>query len=170
MAPKKTAKPVVDLAEYDSLQTKQEEGLDVEIKDPAGRPIGFTIKVAGPDSERQRDAQQGFVDQRVASMKTGSFDSDELKALHLHVVTESTIGWSEFVLDGKKFPFSVENAKVLYVRFPWIREQVDLVAGSRARFLTPSDGSLAKPSGAPSEESSSDTPLQDSSSGSGSGS
>ena len=51
-------------------------------------------------------------------------------------------------LDGQDLPFSSTNALMLYQRFPWIKEQVDKAAGSRARFLA----DLKKASAAPSDK------------------
>lgn len=171
MAPRKnkTAEPV-DLADFDSMQTAQEDGVDVVIKDPRGKDLGFTIRVAGPDSDRQKDAQQSFVDQRIADQKSGPFDSDELIALSIHVLAASTIDWSPFVMDRKPLEYSYENAKRLYLRFPFIRDQIQAAAGSRARFLQPSGTSSGSASDESTEGSDLGSQSPDPSSGTGSGS
>jgi hypothetical protein len=45
---------LLDLSRFDALQVAQEAGLEVEIKDPNGKKMGITIRIAGPDSTRQR--------------------------------------------------------------------------------------------------------------------
>lgn len=128
----------LDLSRFDSLTKAQEDGIDVQINGPDGKPLGFTIKVAGPDSARQKAAQQAMVDERLQRQVATPPTAEEIDTSSRKLLASSTMGWDEFELDGAPYQFSVENAAALYERFPFIREQVDRAAGNRARFLAPS--------------------------------
>lgn len=53
----KTQAKTFDLASLDAAIKKQDEGIDIDIKGLDGKsPLGFSIKVAGPDSERAAKA------------------------------------------------------------------------------------------------------------------
>ena len=60
MATKKTETAVegpIDLSGFDDMVQRQEDGILVPIKGPDGRSsLGFSIKVAGPDSEKAQEA------------------------------------------------------------------------------------------------------------------
>jgi len=128
----------LDLATFDSLTEAQEDGIDVHIEHPGtGEPIGITIRVAGPDSERQRKAYRRLADARLrAGRKKVTPESLEDDALTL--LARSLISWKfapGVTIGGDVPEFGVDEAKALFLRFPFIREQVDAAAGSRAGFL-----------------------------------
>ncbi len=47
---------VVDLARFEALIDAQEEGIDIDLVDEVGKPIGLKIGLVGPDSKRTRKA------------------------------------------------------------------------------------------------------------------
>lgn len=130
----KTSKKELDLAQYDGMQKSQEDGVDVPIVDPHGRRI-MTMKIAGPDSQRQKDAVERLVQERIDAGETAPLDRFQREERQVRGLAMSVIGWSRFVLDGREYTYSVENAQRLFQRFPFIREQAEAVAGSRASFL-----------------------------------
>lgn len=132
---KQTEEASLDLAVYDDLQRRQEEGVDVPIKDPAGKDLGFSIRVAGPDSKMQRAALRTLTSERLAQESTEEPTDEENRRREARGVALCTIGWSPFKLDGGEYKFSVENATALYLRFPFIRSQVEFRAERRAAFL-----------------------------------
>ncbi len=127
-----------DLAAFDGLKEAQEAGIDVEIKDPKGKPIGISIKVAGPDSERQRKAIKALTDQRINSEDLTTATADDFENNTIKILAASIISWSPIVLDGADLPCTEENAIRLFSRFAFIRDQIEKKAGRRAGFMTPS--------------------------------
>lgn len=131
-----TDKKLKDLSEFDALSTSQEEGLDVEIVHPkTGDPLGITIRVAGPDSQRQKEAVQRQVDARLRSRSNQPMTGEDIQANNLRLLASSVISWNSVMVDGEQMECTAENAARLFQRFPFIREQVDAKAGDRAAFL-----------------------------------
>ncbi|MGO4450140.1 hypothetical protein AB4Y96_14545 [Phyllobacterium sp. TAF24] len=124
-----------DLSAFDSLKDAQESGIDIEIRDPAGQPIGISIKIAGPDSERQRKAIQAITNERINNEDLAQATAEDFEQRTLKIIAASVISWSPIVLDGADLPYSEDNAIRLFARFPFIREQVERKAGKRAGFL-----------------------------------
>lgn len=124
-----------DLAVYDGLKKTQEDGIDVHIKDPAGHDLGMVIRVAGPDSERQKKAVQKLQDERLQSEDVMPMTAEEIARRQVRGLAMSVIGWSKTIVGGRELKYSEENAVELFNRFPWIREQVEAKAGKRAAFL-----------------------------------
>lgn len=124
-----------DLSAFDGLKEAQEAGIDVEIKDPSNQPIGISIKVAGPDSERQRKAIKSLTNERLNNEDASTATADDLEVNTLKILAGSVISWTPIVLDGADLPCTEENAVRLFTRFPFIREQVEKKAGKRAGFM-----------------------------------
>lgn len=124
-----------DLAAYDGLTKAQEDGLAVDILDPAGEPTGIIITVAGPDSERYKAAEQKQIDKRLKRRSAAPMNAAEIAQASLEGLADCVISWSPVTLDGADLPMTAENAVKLFTRFPWIREQVNAKAGDRTSFL-----------------------------------
>lgn len=127
--------PVLDLAIYDELQRAQERGIEVPIKDPSGKSMGFSIKVAGPDSSVQKAAVRILTKERIESNSIEELTPDQQEIRSARGLALATMGWSKFVLDGAEYKFTVDSAQALYLRFPFIRDQVEFKAERRAAFL-----------------------------------
>lgn len=131
----KTETKSLDLASFDRLRQAQEEGTEVSILDPrTGDDLGIRIRVCGPDSDRQKKAVQKQVDARLRRRSTAPLTAEELDADGLRLLANCILSWSEIVVDSASLEFSVDNAVKLMQRFPFIREQIDVVAGNRAGF------------------------------------
>jgi hypothetical protein len=128
-----------------NLEKNAEQGADMELVHPVtgdvmiqdnGKPI--TIKVLGTDSKAYRNGQREYQRKRIAKMaksRNKSVDytvSDEDAAI---LLAECTAGWDGIIVDGKKLEFSKDAAEELYLKFNWIREQVDGFIGDRANFF-----------------------------------
>lgn len=135
----------MDLSQFDTLSAAQEQGIDVEILDPAGKPIGVSIKMAGPDSERAKKAQRRITNARLARRNLKPLTAEEIEEEVMASLGDMTISWSPITLDGADLPCTPDNAAKLYRRFPFIRDQVNEAAGDRAGFLQPSASPSAKP-------------------------
>ncbi|MBZ9600755.1 hypothetical protein [Phyllobacterium chamaecytisi] len=130
-----SAKKINDLSAFDGLNEAQENGIDIEIKDPSGQPIGISIKIAGPDSSKQKKAVQALTNERLAAEDMAPVTAQDIETNTLKILASSVISWTPIVLDGADLPCSEENALRLFARFPFIREQVEKKAGKRAGFM-----------------------------------
>ena len=140
----KTEKQPVDLAQFDEAVKKQGAGILVPILGMDGRtPLGFSIRVAGPDSDRAKQAQDDLSEELIDQQNMARMSARDAAQRGLRYLAKITMGWEKadgsdgpaIVLDGEALAYSEENAVKLYQRFAFIKEQVDRAAGSRARFL-----------------------------------
>lgn len=128
---------ITDLAELDTVKGA-EEGYELELRHPTtGEPIGAFITVIGEDSDRYQEhlraLQKKSVDQFVRSRKVNGVDPEEEG---INLLAAATKSWHSLPpVDGKALEFSTGNARTLYKRFPWIREQVAVAVRERANFL-----------------------------------
>jgi len=126
---------LVDLSRFDAMQQAQEAGLDIEIRDPNGKKVGFTIRVAGPDSTRQRKAIERMAADRLAAEDPTPLTPAELYDRQTRGLAIATLSWTPFKLDGGVYEMTEENAYKLYRRFAFIRDQVSDRAGRRSAFF-----------------------------------
>lgn len=134
----KVEEPIVeldDLSRFDALQAAQEAGIDVEIRGPDNKKLGFSIRIAGPDSTRQRRAIEKMAAERLASDDPTPLTAAELYDRQTRGLASSTISWTPFKLDGGIYELTEESAYALYVRLPFIRDQVAERAGRRSAFF-----------------------------------
>lgn len=124
-----------DLSAFSGLAEAQETGKEIEIAHPkSGEPLGIKVKVAGPDSDRQKSGQAALIEDRVEKKVrkvTKARLDDEAALLAAH----SVISWSGVIDGGKTIEFSVPNAVVLFKKYPFIREQIQGVSDDRANFI-----------------------------------
>ncbi len=96
------------------------------------------IRIAGPDSAQWRAASRKVTNRRLkAANRSRRLDltAEEVEFDQIEMLASLTVGWSDTLeVDGKRYPYSYENAKDLYRRFGWITEQVDEFAKNRANF------------------------------------
>lgn len=139
---------IPDLGAFDELNKRQEDGIDVPIKGPDGRDLGFSIRIAGPDSQVQKRAVDTLTEERLKREDSGPLTADEIRLRQMRGVALSCMGWTPFKLDGKVLPFNEKNAMLLFARHPFIYEQVEARGGRRASFLPPSSAAAAPQSDA----------------------
>lgn len=130
-----------------NMEKMAELGADMELVHPVSdEPMlqddgsKITIKLLGTDSKAYRNKNRDFQRQRIAKMtktrsKTIDYTVSDEEACEL--LAECTIGWSGILVDGVLVEFSKAAAEELYMKFGWIREQVDVFIGNRANFLPP---------------------------------
>lgn len=123
---------------------------DIDLMEVADNGVMFTllhpitraetdikIKIHGSDSKIYRDAQRANQNKRIKGMqKNRNFHmtADEIEIEALNMLALCTTGWENMEKDGKKVPFSPENAKLIYKENPWIREQIEEAIGDRSNF------------------------------------
>jgi hypothetical protein len=99
-----------------------------------------TIVLAGEDSERFKKADFANRNRRIDRMQGGvrgaKASAAELDSDNLEMLVAVTIGWSNIAIDGDdELPFSHDNARVLYTKLPWLREQAQAFVLDRTNFL-----------------------------------
>ncbi|WP_027685056.1 hypothetical protein [Rhizobium leguminosarum] len=127
-----------DLSGLESLIQSQEQGIEVDILNERGEPIGLKIGFVGPDSDRMqkamRDVAAEFAKKAAerSSMEPATDDSDDRM---IAILAKSTTHWSPNPkIGGQVVPFSEENVRNLYAKFRIIRDQVEVRAVRRSSF------------------------------------
>lgn len=141
-----------DLSALDTVQAA-EAGAPMEVKHPAtgevlsnGDGRAVTVVLAGEDSERARRARRAVLNRRLRQQRRrrdGEVTAEELEQDEFEVLAACTISWSGFELGGRDLACNPENAKQLYLQFPWLQEQADAFRRDRANFLKASPTSLS---------------------------
>lgn len=133
-------KTPVDLSKLDAGIKRQDDGILVPINGLDNKPLGFSIRVAGPDSKRAKAASEAMTDELIASEDDGRPTARTGAVRAIRFLARVTMGWEPaVVLDGETLEYDEENAFRLYQRFDFIAQQVNRAAGKRAAFLTGSD-------------------------------
>lgn len=136
----------IDLATFDAAIEQMETGLDVPIIGMDGKPLGLTIRVAGPDSSRVQAAREAMHQEAVESERLTPLSAAESYAQGTKFLAKLTIGWTPTVtVDGEVLEYTEANAIRVYEKYRFIRQQVDNAAGSRAGFFLASRKPSAKP-------------------------
>ncbi|ACI55690.1 conserved hypothetical protein [Rhizobium leguminosarum bv. trifolii WSM2304] len=133
-----SAEAFADLSGLESLIQSQEEGIEIEILNEKGEPIGLKIGFVGPDSDRMqkamRDVAAEFAKKAAerSSLDAATDDSDDRM---IAILAKSTTHWSPNPkIGGQVIPFSEENVRNLYAKFRIIRDQVEVRAVRRSSF------------------------------------
>lgn len=127
---------MADLSEFDDLASAQEEGIEVKVTHPkTGEEMGITIRVAGPESDRQKKARNRLVNDRLIKNRNRRVTAAELEQDALKVSAASILGWDNIEIKGQPLEFNLENAEKLLKNYPFIREQVDSAVNDRALFM-----------------------------------
>lgn len=131
-----------DLSTLDTTPAA-EQGVDMKLRHPdTEEPIKsdgqfVTFRVLGQDSKVFRKIDREQTNKRFKRMgrNKAELDAEELEIERLERVLACVIGWENVYLDNMPLPFSQENAHHLFVRFPWIVEQINRFITDRANFL-----------------------------------
>lgn len=127
---------MTDLSDFADLIRVQDDGIDVDILHPkTGESLGMTIRVAGPDSERQKKARTAVNNDRLLKSRNKRVTAPELEADQLKVVAASIISWSGVIENGKEVELTGETATDILTRYPFILDQINSVVGDRAGFI-----------------------------------
>lgn len=92
-----------------------------------------TLSLLGKDSPVAQAAIKQRT-QKQLNKKKLKFDVDELVEASIELLTAVTTGWENISENGTAIEFSKDNAKSLYTRYPWIREQADAFVSDRENF------------------------------------
>lgn len=126
----------MDLSQFDGLAKAQDEGIDVEIFHPkTGEKTGITIKVAGPESERQKRFRRMLMNDRLVKNRNRRVTVTEIEEDALRLSAASIISWDGIELNGQKLDYTTANAEKILGDYPFIRDQVDAVVNDRTVFI-----------------------------------
>jgi hypothetical protein len=124
-----------DLSSLSGLTPAQEEGQDIQITHPGtGEPLGITMKIAGPDSKRQKAATALIIAERT-DMRLRKITAARLEEESNRIAAASIISWSGVIENKETLEYSPSAALSLLTRYPFIREQIITQSGDRANFL-----------------------------------
>ena len=126
-----------DLASLDTV-SRGDSGAELELLHPAtGEGLGVYLTIAGVDSKAWRRASAAVGAQRAGKRR---LTADDIVASGIEILARCTMAWrsgdkATVVVDGQELACSLENARTLFTRFPWAREQADVWASDRANYL-----------------------------------
>lgn len=130
----------MDLATLD-LTKASNDGAWITLKHPAtGEELSGKIKIVGKDSTKFTQLSEEFKRKTLDDMKSNKTMAQRLENAQEQsdaILVACTLDWADMMLDGKDLPFGEANVKMVYSRFVWIKEQIDVAIADRANFLTP---------------------------------
>jgi hypothetical protein len=121
-----------------------EAGARMEVTHPTtGAPLmngstAIVLILAGQDSDRYRAADRKISNKRIATGRNGQrlvLTAESIESDNLQRLVACTIGWEGVAWDGAEKDCTPENARALYERFPFMREQAETFIADRANFL-----------------------------------
>src|SRR5690242_20932246 len=132
--------------DLDSLLISEDEGVVLELKDPAGEPLlrdgkPVTITLASTASNRWRKAMDAVGDRRIktANPRNGTIPKsmDEQRNDTAFLLASVTLDWDGVAFDGGQKECNPTNAKALYShpKLTWITSQVDEFLGEQRNFM-----------------------------------
>jgi hypothetical protein len=130
----------MDLASLD-LTKASNDGAWITLKHPAtGEELSGRIKIVGKDSTKFTQLSEEFKRKALDDMKSNKTMAQRMENAQEQsdaILVACTLDWDGMMLDGQDLPFSEANVKMVYGRFNWIKEQIDVAIADRANFLTP---------------------------------
>ena len=133
----------MDLSNLDTRRAS-EEGAWLTLRHPAtDRPIldestgaPVRIKLLGKDSKAYQSRAMQLAQRHIgAGLGRKKVDLEAMSEEDTELLASATVAWEYIVVDHESLSCSTSNARTLYERFPWIKEQVQLFIGSREAFL-----------------------------------
>ena len=131
----------IDLNSIDTVRGSN-EGFDVRIYHPGtNEDLDIIINVLGKDSDEFLKVSREQSKKRMAKMSKGGFRNaapvpiEEIESDGISLLAACTKSWTGVIIDGKEIVCNHNNAVMLYERFPWIKEQIDVAIGDRANFI-----------------------------------
>ena len=143
-------KPGFDLAALDTTDLS-EEGTWMHLAGPndADLYVGeeddekpVRILLIGKDSKKYQDIEHKNNNKLLseAALKGGRRPknltlSEDTSARNIEKLAKCTKAWENVIVDGAELECTTKNARMVYKRFPWIREQVLDFANDRSNYL-----------------------------------
>jgi hypothetical protein len=130
----------VNFDRFDALIDTQEKGIEIDLVDELGAPIGLKWGMVGPDSDRMRkavrDVTAEYAKAAIEKEKLGAEASeDDGDARMIAILAKAATHWAPNpTIGGKVVPFSEENAKNFLTRYRMFFEQIQFKNVRRASF------------------------------------
>jgi len=130
-----------DLSDCD-VRPLSQEGVDMALLSPAGRPTGVTLRVRGRDSQAYQDMIQAQV-RRAIERAPRKATTEERNAEFWELQATLVVGWSTdgkpaalvFEKGGVSLECTASNVAAALEKHAWLFEQVNGFADKRANFL-----------------------------------
>jgi hypothetical protein len=118
------------------VRPRAQEGVEMELLDPAGRETGVFLVVRGTDCAAYKDKMREQLErqiQRNGRIKTQEEKNTEFYELHATLIA----GWrgKQLTLGGAPLEYTQANAAMLLEQYDWAFEQVRRFADRRGNFL-----------------------------------
>ncbi len=130
--------------DFAKVTAAAEEGAVMEVKDPAGEVMRkaddspITIKFAGLESSKWRKARNEIGNKYIkagpGTRGFGAKSTEEAVEDLSYQFAAVTLSWDGIVDEGQEVTFSRDNAKRLYVKYDFLRKQVDEFLGEQRNF------------------------------------
>jgi hypothetical protein len=134
----------MDLSKF-NVEKMAEQGAWLDLENPRTNEMledddgnAISIKLLGTDSKVWRNKNRENMRKRTAQMvrsKSKKVDFTVSDEDTCEMLSECTVDWKGIIDEGEEIEFSKEAAYELYMKYIWIREQVDLFVGDRANFF-----------------------------------
>lgn len=131
----------MDLNDLDLTQSA-DIGAEMTVIHPiTGLPLcdedGNVMKLflVGSDSKRLREAMKVRARSELMKRNPIKFDLDDAENKAAELLAACTLGWSHVIEGGVNLEFTNENAKRIYLKFGWLRQQADAFINDRANFF-----------------------------------
>jgi len=139
----------MDLSKYDKLATTSGY---LKVLDPVGepmmaanstvdKPIFVTIELLSLDSPQYDRVHKKMVGSQIKAMTdtqrggAPAITGDQTEEQTLSMLVAATCGWVGFEDNGDVYEYTAKNARDMYKRLPFIREQVSKFVHTRGNFL-----------------------------------
>lgn len=135
----------MEISTSNSVAEREDQGSTVHLVDETGEPMfeggkPVTITVVGTYSKMYRRVQN---EQRIRNLKGRRTQPtpDIIDARANEAIAGCVLAWEGFTSEGKPFPYTRENAAILFAQAPWIRDQVEEAMSDHASFFPKSSAS-----------------------------
>jgi hypothetical protein len=127
----------MDLNDFDTSYAS-ENGVKFTLLNPKTyEPTDIIFTLSGMDCSKYRNQKKLITNKRMNKMvRKKEVDVSETEKEDIDLLANCTLGWSGILEGEKQIKFSVENAKDLYTKHPWIFEQVNEFIGNRSNFFS----------------------------------
>ena len=106
--------------------------------DDQGKPV--TISVYSPESEQMKDFERSMFNKAVKKMRQrrnqNSMDYEQIQSTIVDRAVAATAGWENIAFDGKELACNPKNARMLYTKISWIKNQVIDFLNDEGNFMT----------------------------------
>lgn len=128
----------MDFANLDTADLAN-EGAVMPVHGPDGQPVlqddgsPVTLTLLGDDSDVLVRFDRITTNEHLRGSKAITAELAEAKQINR--LARACVGWSGVVLEGEALKHSEDNAKALFKRFRWLRQQAAMFISERANFL-----------------------------------